>query len=183
MGCIVHGVAKSDMTEQPALSLWASLVAQLVKNLPALWETRVQSLGREDPLEKERPPTPVFWPGEIHGLYSAWDHKESDTTEWLSLHFTPYGRWGGFVFVFFNLFSASKFALKWSEVKLLSRFRLFATPLTVAYQASLSMGFSRQEYWSGLPLPSPFSSLNAQLNVRGYSQLLSWKILYNCSMK
>ena len=32
---------------------WASLVAQLVKNLPALWETRVQSLGWEDPLEKE----------------------------------------------------------------------------------------------------------------------------------
>ena len=31
----------------------------------------------------------------------------------------------------------------------------FATPWTVAYQASLSMGFSRQEYWSGLPFPSP----------------------------
>ena len=40
-------------------------------------------------------------------------------------------------------------------VKLLSRVRLFATPWTVAYQASLSMGFSRQEYWSGLPFPSP----------------------------
>ena len=33
--------------------------------------------------------------------------------------------------------------------------RLFATPWTVAYQASLSMGFSRQEYWSGLPFISP----------------------------
>ena len=42
-----------------------------------------------------------------------------------------------------------------SEVKLLSRVRLFATPWTVAYQAPLSMGFSRQEYWSGLPFPSP----------------------------
>ena len=42
-----------------------------------------------------------------------------------------------------------------SEVKSLSRVRLFATPWTVAYQASLSMGFSRQEYWSGLPFPSP----------------------------
>ena len=41
------------------------------------------------------------------------------------------------------------------KVKLLSRVRLFATPWTVAYQASLSMGFSRQEYWSGLPFPSP----------------------------
>ena len=40
-------------------------------------------------------------------------------------------------------------------VKLLSRVRLFTTPWTVAHQASPSMGFSRQEYWSGLPLPSP----------------------------
>ena len=32
-------------------------------------------------------PTPVFWPGEFHGLYSPWGHKESDTTEQLSLSF------------------------------------------------------------------------------------------------
>jgi len=41
------------------------------------------------------------------------------------------------------------------KVKLLSRVRLLATPWTAAYQAPLSMGFSRQEYWSGVPLPSP----------------------------
>ena len=41
------------------------------------------------------------------------------------------------------------------KVKSLSRVRLFATPWTVAHQAPLSMGFSRQEYWSGLPFPSP----------------------------
>ena len=40
-------------------------------------------------------------------------------------------------------------------VKLLSRVRYFATPWTVAYQAPSSMEFSRQEYWSGLPFPSP----------------------------
>ena len=40
-------------------------------------------------------------------------------------------------------------------MKSLSRVRLFVTPWTVAYQAPLSMGFSRQEYWSGLPFPSP----------------------------
>ena len=40
-------------------------------------------------------------------------------------------------------------------MKLLSRVRLFATLWTGAYQAPLSMGFSRQEYWSGLPFPSP----------------------------
>ena len=37
----------------------------------------------------------------------------------------------------------------------LSRIRLFVTPRTVAYQASLSMEFSRQEYWNGLPFPTP----------------------------
>ena len=42
-----------------------------------------------------------------------------------------------------------------SEVKSLSRVRLCATPWTAAYQAPPSMGFSRQEYWSGLPFPSP----------------------------
>ena len=41
------------------------------------------------------------------------------------------------------------------KVKSLSRVRLFATPWTVAYQAPPSMGFSRQEYWSGLPLAPP----------------------------
>ena len=41
------------------------------------------------------------------------------------------------------------------EVKSLSHVRLFATPWTVAYNAPLSMGLSRQEYWSGLPFPSP----------------------------
>ena len=44
---------------------------------------------------------------------------------------------------------------KWKvKVKSLSRVRLLATPWTAAYQAPSSMGFSRQEYWSGLPLPS-----------------------------
>ena len=41
------------------------------------------------------------------------------------------------------------------KVKSLSRVRLFVTPWTVAYQVPLSMGFSRQEVWSGMPFPSP----------------------------
>ena len=65
---------------------WASLVAQLVKNLPLMRETWVWSLGWEDPLEEGKGyPTPVFWPGEFHGLYSPWGCKESDMTEQLSL--------------------------------------------------------------------------------------------------
>ena len=51
-------------------------------------------------------------------------------------------------------------AWKWKvKVKSLNRVRPSATPWTAAFQAPPSMGFSRQEYWSGVPLPSPFYSL------------------------
>ena len=49
------------------------------------------------------------------------------------------------------------------ERKLLSRVQLFATPWTVAYQALPSMGFSRQEYWSGLPFPFPGDLPNPEI--------------------
>ena len=65
---------------------WASLVAQTVKNLLAMWETWVQSLDLEDPLEKEMATTLVFLPVESHEQrslagYSPWGRKELDTTE------------------------------------------------------------------------------------------------------
>ena len=64
----------------------ASQVAQKVQDLPAMWETWVQSLGWEDPLGKGMPTTPVFLPGEFHGQkslvgYSPWDCKELDRNE------------------------------------------------------------------------------------------------------
>ena len=65
----------------------ASLVAQLVKNPPAIWETWVQSLGWENSLEKGTVTHSIFWPGEFHGLYSPWGPKESGTTERLSHSF------------------------------------------------------------------------------------------------
>ena len=52
------------------------------------------------------------------------------------------------------------------KVKSLSRVRLFATPWTVAYEAPPSMGFSRQEYWSGLPFPSPGDLPDAGIEPR-----------------
>ena len=58
--------------------------------------------------------------------------------------------------------AAISFANAWKgkvKVKSLSRVRLLATPWTAAYQAAPSMGFSRQEYWSGVPLPYPRSCL------------------------
>ena len=54
-------------------------------------------------------------------------------------------------------------AWKWKvKVQSLSRVRLLATPWTAAHQAPPSMGFSRQEYWSGVPLPSPLWSVGQQ---------------------
>ena len=58
------------------------------------------------------------------------------------------------------------YSLPYVSVKSLSRVRLFATPWTVAYQAPPSMGFSRQEYWSGLPFPSPGDLPNPGIEPR-----------------
>ena len=62
----------------------------MVKNLPAMQETWVQTLGQEDPLKKEWQPFPVFLPGEFHGQRSLvgcspWRCKELDMTEQLTL--------------------------------------------------------------------------------------------------
>ena len=63
---------------------------------------------------------------------------QSRTLEWVTISFS--NAWKGKL-----------------KVKSLSHVWLFATPWSAAYQAPPSMGFSRQEYWSGVPLPSPFS--------------------------
>ena len=81
----VESLGSKDCNGNSLETSRASLVAQLVKNPPAMRETWVRSLGWEDPLQGERLPTPVFWPGESHGLYSPWGPKESDMAEWLSL--------------------------------------------------------------------------------------------------
>ena len=62
---------------------------------------------------------------------------QARTLEWVAISFSNAWRWK-------------------VKVKLLSHVRLFTTPWTAAYQAPPSMGFSRQKYWSGVPLPSPF---------------------------
>ena len=74
--------------------MWASLVAQRLKHLPALWEIWVRSLGGEDPLRKEMATIPVFLPGESHGWrslvgYSPRGRKESDMTERLHFFIQP----------------------------------------------------------------------------------------------
>ena len=81
--------------------------------------------------------------------------------------------------------------LKWSEVKSLSRVWLFVTPWTVAYQASPSVGFSRQGYWSGLPFPN-LRAIQKKKKQIGLEELLhtyserlmqevSSSVTYNCN--
>ena len=61
---------QEDLKVEDCVSTGASLVAQWVKNLPAMREIPVRFLGQEDPLEKDRPPSPVFWvfPGGSRGF-------------------------------------------------------------------------------------------------------------------
>ena len=81
-------------------------------------------------------------------------------------------------------FLSCQFPLPWSlkvKVKLLGQVQLFATPWTVAYQVPPSMGFSRQEYWSGLSFPSPEDLPNLGIEPRSpaflvQSQGLMWEM-------
>ena len=59
---------------------WASLVAQLVKNPPAMWETWINPWVGKIPWRRERLPTPVFGPGEFHGLYRPWRTRQWQPT-------------------------------------------------------------------------------------------------------
>ena len=76
---LIPGLGRStgEMIGYPLQYSWASLVDQLVKNLPAMQETWVGKI----PWRREKLLTPVFWPGEFHGLYSPWGRKELDMTE------------------------------------------------------------------------------------------------------
>ena len=85
-------MAKRNKQTKIYICTWDSLVAQTVKNLPAMQKIWVRSLGREDPWRKMWLPTPIFLSGEFNGQrsltdYSPWGYQESDTTEWLSLYF------------------------------------------------------------------------------------------------
>jgi len=61
-----------------------------MKNPPAMLETWVRFPVGRVPWKRERLPTPVFWPGEFHGLYKSMGCKESDTTGRLPLHINTY---------------------------------------------------------------------------------------------
>ena len=162
--------------------LRAYLVAQLVKNPLQHGRPGFDPWVGKIPWSSERFPTLVFWPREFHGLYTPWVHKESDSTEQLSLSWQTAAAAAakslqlcptlgnpidgsssgspipGILQARILEWVAISFSNAWKwkvKVKLLSRVRLCATPWTAAYQTPPSLGFSRQEYWSGLPLTSP----------------------------
>ena len=74
---------------------WTSLVAQLVKNRQQCRRLGFYPWTGKISWRREKLPIPVFWPGESHGLYSPWDHKELDRTEWLLLFTFFLGDSGG----------------------------------------------------------------------------------------
>ena len=114
-------------------------------------EMQVWSLGREDPLEKDMATHSsilawkIPWKEKPGGLV----HGVAKSRTWLSNR----------AFFIFKSLPQLYLAWKWS----LSPVQLFATPWTVAYQVPPSMGFSRQEYWSGLPFPSPVFNISKEI--------------------
>ena len=142
---------------------WASLVAQLIKNPPAVWEIWVWSLGWEDPLEEGKPNHSSILAWKIPWTEESWGCRVRH--DWATLHSLTLQ---GSRMENIPLMTSHSLSLQgsWMEnillislkvkVKLLSRVQLFVTPWTAAYQTPASTGFSMQEYWSGLPFPSPW---------------------------
>ena len=79
---LIPGLGRSsgEGIDYPLQCSWASLVAQLVKNHLQCRRPAFSPWVGKIPWRKESIPTAVLWPGEFHGLYSPWCHKESDTT-------------------------------------------------------------------------------------------------------
>ena len=177
----------------------ASLVAQRLKRLPAMQETWVWSLGREDPLEKEMATHSsilawrIPWTEELGELHTVHGVAESQTQlsdftftlDMYTFHLNRYfpwfisfvligviSSWGPSIVLSLEFRSSSSIpsmsALSPVSYLPLS-FMLWKNFSTLCFlsqmysfsraQAPRSMGFSRQEYWSGVPLPSPNSTV------------------------
>ena len=107
-----------------------------------------------------------LWPHGLYSLPSSSFHgiSQARILEWVAISFSRGSSWprdGSWISriagkTIYHLSHQGSPCLSMKlKVKLLSHIWLFATPWTVAYQVPPSMGFSRQEYWSGLPFPSP----------------------------
>ena len=133
-------------------------MAQTVKRLSAMWETWVWSLGQEDPLEKEMA---------IHSSTIAWKipwTEEPGRLQSMRLQRVGYDWATSLHFMLFfmkrKLLSAAAAAKSLQPCPTMQPQRW-----TAAHQAPPSLGFSRQEYWSGLPLPSPIAFYSSTIRV------------------
>ena len=144
------------------ISWRVSLVAQLVKNLPAMWETWVWSLGWDNPFENGRLPTPVFSPREFHGLYSPWGHNELDTTEWLSVSFT-FISWS----LWFFIYKVTGLARKFSKIPSLKFHKWIHGRCHRALPPLLSLGnlCSAAWYFSLCYSPSPDVAISLGMDL------------------
>ena len=173
----------------------ASLVAQMVKHLPAMWETWFRYLDWDDPLGRKWQPTPVLLSGKLHGWKSL-GSQESDTTE--QLHFGPKvpGSYATFLFTASGFTSITSHIHNW--VLFLLSLCLFSLsgvicPLTSSsildtywpgefvFQCPVFLPFHtvhgvlKTRYWSGLPFPSSvdiFSELSTMTHP-------SWVVIHS----
>ena len=134
-------------------SIMTSLVAQMVKRLPTMRETWVQSLGGEDPLEKEMA---------THSSTLAWKIPWEKPGRLQSMGSQRIGH--NWATLLHSIISTS--GNDCCGLVAESWLTLFATPWTVAYQASLSLGIPRQEYWSWV--------------IISFSRGSSWPRDWNC---
>ena len=84
---------EKSMATHSSILAWGTLWTEEPGRLQSMGSQRVRQDCAKDlglvywvgkiPWRREKLPTPVFWPGEFHGLYNPWGHNESDTTEWL----------------------------------------------------------------------------------------------------
>ena len=151
----------------------------MVKDLPAVWETWVRSLGWEDPLEKGMATYSsilawrIPWTEEPGGLQSMGLQRVGH--DWATFTFNSVLFWytsvhtSYYTYIFIHIVTV---------VQLLSRVWFFVTPWTVARQAPLFMELSRQEYWSGLPFPSPGDLPNPGISC---VCCIGRRILYRCA--
>ena len=128
-------------------------MAQIVKSPPSVQETQVQSLGQEDLLEKEMATRSSILAGKSHGQrslvgYSPWGHKELDMTELLTL-----------------LSITDCFARSIVCMCLVAQLcPTLGNPMDCSPPGSSVHGIFQQEYWSGLPFPSPGDLPNPGIN-------------------
>ena len=163
------GHSKQCCTHKSGLNLkvpyflkWASLVALVVKNPPASARD-IRDAGSTPGLRR----SPVGGCGNPLQYFYLENPTERGACRQQSIGSQRVGHdWSNLACIFFNAWSKSISSdvqqlcpddslISKVKAKSLSCVRLFVPPWTVAYQAPLSMRFSRQEYWSGFPLPSP----------------------------